>query len=269
MAKLNQENKELLKHYKELLDFGDQFLKPRYCVIVRGEFKKNYLKFTFNAVHNYNLSIYTLCKAGFANASMGLLRSILESYFNMNYALSSSTNKRLALYAIDDYKNLLKVVNGSLDLIRRIPSLKNKDILLNEKNLLNHKATISQRISDIVKGSKIKRTDSFPDQLIERVRGYDRSMSSIKKKGELERYYQGMYRHWSMYTHLTISSLQEFIDIDANGNYDPKPDKNPEISMVITTAYSIYLNHLKYMKKWGAIPNTTNLIKFSKKVKKI
>ncbi|MES2315092.1 MAG: DUF5677 domain-containing protein [Patescibacteria group bacterium] len=231
---LSEKEKVHLNYLAEIINFGADELRDS----VKTEsfsYLQNFLLYSFVPVHNFSESIHILCKDSRPHAAQVLLRSIFEAYMTTEYIKSFDTEKRLALFAKDSFKNRKGFACELENFINRYPNLENELPILKRTSIVSLKEFADKHISIIENSNNIigEQLPSF----IERVKQIDCEVS-VENKGKNELNYHIIYRQLSLYTHLNSWGLELFSKQDSKSVvYSLGQEKDVDHIIVYTYLY--------------------------------
>lgn len=265
----NEEEKKLLSNLQQIIKFGRNQIQGKKIDLEKVSPKKGMLFMTFGVVHNYTEAIYVLCEGIRPEPAIILLRSIFEAWINTFFLSSTKSEKRLALFYMEDARNKVALANGLLSFIKKYPSQENKDSLTTKSNLDNVRIENENIMRKIKKRYKLRRDDKWPT-LLQRARDCDKKRPIKSRKGDFEYNYHILYRFFSPYAHLDARGLNNFLKQRMEGGYDLNIGQSADlIKQVLASAFAFYLSFLQYMKKKGFLPKNTKLKGFEEIIKQI
>src|SRR3989338_5006343 len=139
------DNKIKLQKLEELIRFADRLFKENpQRNLDEFNHKQAVLFLIFGAVNNYVEAIYTLCRNSYPDASIVLIRSLLEVFINTRYILDTNSNKRLILFHLADAQSRATFSSEMLDFTKRYPNFGSRDNQLTNRDFLQKQLDTAQ-----------------------------------------------------------------------------------------------------------------------------
>lgn len=240
------DKKEKINFLKELIEFAATRLEHINNEIssLRNPYKHVFFQIVF-AMNQYFESLILSLETCNIVAAKLIFRSLVESFINIAYIMKEDSQKRSAIFILDDYK------------IQRININTIKGLLKNESS----ETKIFSRLSTIEKCDKqLERIENDKKDKLDILKndfGIEIEESELKipsievraNKAGVKDIYNILYRQLCWPTHLDSSGLKDLIKGDDNKYIIPPIDIEEESNKIIAVSYIIYLKTIEDLLK--------------------
>lgn len=267
MNNTNDQSQILLDNFQKILYYGNHKIDTVRLERLKVRLKKHVLYFMMCAVQSYSESIHKLISPPriYDKAAEVLMRSLVETFINLNYINACKTQKNALIFIVDS-------INERIDFAHKYKSFMSKYPNWNIpfgtiKNPNDWDGFIKQKekeISDGQKKFKVKLPKKLPDVRARAVifDEYLKSHKKLTRRKSLEYYYVAYYKYFSQIAHLTMPGLERFLAEDNNGlhlNIDGKPE---DIDRVARVSYQLYFVVLRFFLKQFAVYDKSEFVEF-------
>lgn len=255
---LTEKQQKVLKELEELLEFGFTKISGIEVHLLKMRLKKGLVYFMTGAVHSYSDAILRLIREGKTAAANVILRSLIESYINLNYILLGRSELNALRFIIEDSVNRRKLGKDIKSFLEKNPSFETSmGRVMDDPKAWDRFIKERQDEIDFVKRKrKLKRLRNLPD-LKQRAIEVDK----VVGKPTLEWWYLTIYWLFSHYSHLKARGLNAFLvkRRDASGYLFNLNGNLEDIEKIVVTTYAIYISFLMEMSKRFGVPTAVEL----------
>jgi hypothetical protein len=227
----NDHQKELIKEYHELINYGYQKLSSIQLDLRKVRVRKKVLYFMMGAMQSFSESMLKLLgtEPFYQKPGESLLRSQLEIWLNMRFIYSSRSEDKARLFLSDLIMDSTSYAKRHKTLWEKYPTW---DMVFGTiKKASDWDKFISDNLK-LLKENRLKYKDKNVTKLpnlYDRTIAIDKYLNRIKKlsaKNSAEKFYTLFYPYFSDSTHATMSGLvrylrgpsatkEPFLDIDS------------------------------------------------------
>ena len=248
VVEFNEDQKELLKIYRELLTYGYEKISKVPLNLSKSRVRKKILYFMMGAMQSYSESILKLMGSlpVYEKPGESLLRSQLELWLNMRFIYSSRTEDKARLFLSD-------LIIDSNTYAKRHKSLWNKypkwNLVFGKiKNAAEWDKFISDNNKILEKNQnkhhdkKVNKLPNLYDKTLV-IDKYLKKIGKLSEKTSAEKFYILFYPYFSQAVHLSMPGLQRFIknnnleDKKTSFQIDSKPEEAERVLIISFIAY--------------------------------
>lgn len=259
--KLTDYQKELLKNFQEVLQYGYSKMSTIPLDYRKTRHKKRVLYLTMGAVHSYSESILDLITPPnvYDKAAEVLFRSLVEAHINLDYVFAGRSQRNAKIFLLDSliddidfakkYKNFVSMHPSWSFEFAGMKTVQDWETFIDKKE---------KKVLGIKRKNKISVQTVIPD-----LRGratiadnYLKSLNRLRKDSSLEFQYVNYYKFFSQIAHLTMPGLDRFFHQNNDGSrvliIDGSQEDFERIGTVTFAMYcSILLFFLKHYKAYN------------------
>jgi hypothetical protein len=260
--KLTEKQDSLIKNFATILIYGNSQLSKAEMHPTKIRPKKYILFCAMAAVQSYSEAILKLMRPDnvYDKASEVLLRSLVETYINLNYIFAPNNNKNAVIFIIESEKDKIDFARKHQKLWEKYPKWKLEFGTIKKSSDWNQFILDREEIIQQVAKKYKKAIPPLPG-LIDRGIFFDKNYvkkaklshkQAVKKlEGKsLEKYYILYYKHFSQLAHLTMPGLEQFMKVDEDGRTWIDIDGDQlTIDRIVPVCFVIYLTILTHFLK--------------------
>lgn len=220
------------------------------------------------AMNHYFKSLVSSLETSNIIAANVLLRSLVETFINIEYIMQDDTQKRSVFFMFEDFRTQILNLRTIKNLILTKP---NETELFPELSTIEKCDAQFEKIDNAKKGIISILKNDFNIEIAESE--FNKKFPSIEQcanEAGLRDIYNILYRQLCLVAHLGASGLKKIIKFEDNGYIIPPIDIEEETKEILVIAYDIYrLTIEDLMKKFNLIieEDFKSLENISKKLK--
>jgi len=273
----NEQQKELIREYRELIAFGYKKISKIQLDFKKVRVRKRVLYFMMGAMQSYSESILKLMgsEPAYEKPGESLLRSQLEIWLNIRFIYSSRSEDKARLFLSDLIMESTTFAKKHKELWNKYPrwdmefgTIKKPD---DWDKFISKNLTILEKYQRKYRDKQVKKLPNLYDRTLA-IDKYLKKLGTFSEKNSAEKYYILFYQYFSQATHQNMSGLQRFIR--GTGNIFKEPffdiDSKPEdAERVLIVSYQAYFTTLHFFLQVFNTYNSSEYERFKQYSKKI
>lgn len=267
---LSEKQTNLLEKYRELLIYGSSLLEKTEIDQRKTKLRKIVFHSMMTAHQSYSEALLALMVPPgiYDKAAEAIYRSLVENFINVNYIYSGIKQERTYIFLVESWQDRIDFARKQHIFMDRYPQwnlgFEGKTKGCDWDSFI---LTKKYEIHNIEKKYNLTFRKELPS-IRQRAMDFDewlKRRGKLRSNNSLEKHYIQFYKYFSQLTHLTMSGLERFYNVDEKGAMTVDVNGQPkDIERVIPIAYTLYFVMLNHFMHQFHIKDNDNFTKFNK-----
>lgn len=272
---LTEYQKELLKIFQEILQYGYSKMSTIPLDYTKTRQKKHLLYLIMGATHSYSESILKLISPPnvYDKAAEVLFRALIETQINLDYIFAGRSQRNAKIFLLHSLMDDIDFADKYKKFISKYPSWKFE--FGGMKTVQDWQTFIDKKEKDVL---SIKKKNNIPLRMaIPDLRSramiadnYLKILNRLKQDSSLEFQYVNYYKFFSQVSHLTMPGLERFFHKNSDGSRKLVIDgSQDDFERIGTVTFAIYCSILRFFLIHYKAYNPTEFKKYMDFIKSI